>query len=87
MRQLFWGRWSMISGTVMVSVGLHQLEATVFGTGAPAVVMVLVESSHENQRKVLDPLRSAKARLQIALMIPAIMRAPVEEPEPLPDDG
>lgn len=159
----------MISGTVMVSAGLHRLEATVFGTGAPAVViepsfggaaedwakiaqelaeettvvtydrapygasspaqdartprdiaadldclltelgvtgplalvghsaggiymrayaaehldrvagMVLVESSHENQRKVLDPLRSAKTRLQIALMIPAIMRAPVEE--------
>lgn len=159
----------MISGTVIVPAGLHQLEATVFGTGTPAVViepsfggaaedwakiaqelaeettvvtydrapygasspaqdartprdiaadldclltelgvtgplalvghsaggiymrayaaehldrvagMVLVESSHENQRKVLDPLRSAKTRLQIALMIPAIMRAPVEE--------
>lgn len=159
----------MISGTVIVSVGLHQLEATVFGTGAPAVViepsfggaaedwakiaqelaeettvvtydrapygasspaqdartprdiaadldcllaelgvtgplvlvghsaggiyvrayaaehldrvagMVLVESSHENQRKVLDPLRSARTRLQMALMIPSIMRKPVEE--------
>jgi pimeloyl-ACP methyl ester carboxylesterase len=159
----------MTSGTVMVSVGLHQLEATVFGTGAPAVViepsfggaaedwvkiaqelaeettvvtydrapygvsspaqdartphdiaadldrlltelgvtgplvlvghsaggiymrvyaaehldqvvgMVLVESSHENQRKVLDPLRSAKTRLRIAFMILSIMREPVEE--------
>ena len=159
----------MISGTVIVSVGLHQLEATVFGTGTPAVViepsfggaaedwakiaqelaeettvvtydrapygasspaqdartprdiaadldclltelgvtgplvlvghsaggiymrayaaehldrvagMVLVESSHENQRKVLDPLRSARTRLQIALMIPSIMRKPAEE--------
>ena len=159
----------MTGGTVTVSVGLHQLEATVWGTGTPAVViepsfggaaedwakiaqelaeettvvtydrapygasspardartphdiaadldclltklgvtgpvvlvghsaggiyvrayaaehldrtagMVLVESSHENQRKVLDPLRSARTRLQIALMIPSIMREPVAE--------
>ncbi|HET9079670.1 MAG TPA: alpha/beta hydrolase [Trebonia sp.] len=41
--------------------------------------MVLVESSHENQRKVLDPLRSARTRLRIALMIPTIMREPAGE--------
>ena len=36
--------------------------------------MVLVESSHEGQRPVLDPLRSAKIRLNSALTIPAIIR-------------
>ena len=36
--------------------------------------MVLVESSHEGQRPVLDPLRSARTRLDTALMIPAIIR-------------
>ncbi len=36
--------------------------------------MVLVESSHEGQRPVLDPLRSAKNRLDSALTIPAIIR-------------
>ncbi|MGH3210866.1 MAG: alpha/beta fold hydrolase [Trebonia sp.] len=36
--------------------------------------MVLVESSHEGQRPVLDPLRSAKSRLDTALVIPAIIR-------------
>jgi pimeloyl-ACP methyl ester carboxylesterase len=36
--------------------------------------MVLVESSHEGQRPVLDPLRSAKNRLVTALMIPSIIR-------------
>jgi pimeloyl-ACP methyl ester carboxylesterase len=41
--------------------------------------MVLVESSHENQRKALDPLRSAKTRLQMALTIPAIRRQSAEE--------
>ena len=41
--------------------------------------MVLVESSHENQRKLLDPLRDVKTRLQMAFMVPTIMRAPVEE--------
>lgn len=159
----------MRGGTVTVSVGQHQLEATVFGAGTPAVViepsfggaaedwskiartlametavvtydrapygassvardgrtphdiaadldglltelgvtgplvlvghsaggiymrayaaghldrvagMVLVESSHENQRKVLDPLRPAKTRLRMAFMIPTIMRASAEE--------
>ncbi len=154
----------MADGTVMISVGRHQLAATVFGEGSPAVViepsfggaaedwekiartiaeettvitydrapygpssaardarsprdiaadldrlllelavtgplvlvghsagglyvrayaaahldrvagMVLVESSHEGQRPVLDPLRSAKNRLDTALVIPAIMR-------------
>jgi pimeloyl-ACP methyl ester carboxylesterase len=153
----------MAGGTVMVSVGRHRLEATVFGEGGPTVViepsfggaaedwekiaqalagettvvtydrapygassaardartprdiaadldgvlaevgltgpvvlvghsaggiymrayaaehldrvvgMVLVESSHEAQRSALDPLRGARARLQIALMIPAII--------------
>jgi pimeloyl-ACP methyl ester carboxylesterase len=36
--------------------------------------MVLVESSHEGQRPVLDPLRSAKTRLNSALTIPSIVR-------------
>lgn len=36
--------------------------------------MVLVESSHEGQRPVLDPLRSTKNRLDAALVIPAIIR-------------
>lgn len=36
--------------------------------------MVLVESSHEGQRPVLDPLRSARNRLDTALVIPAIIR-------------
>src|ERR1700758_1538377 len=36
--------------------------------------MVLVESSHEGQRPVLDPLRSARNRLEAALMIPIIIR-------------
>jgi pimeloyl-ACP methyl ester carboxylesterase len=35
--------------------------------------MVLVESSHEGQRPVLDPLRSRKIRLATALAIPSIM--------------
>jgi pimeloyl-ACP methyl ester carboxylesterase len=159
----------MTDGTVMVSVGRHRLEATVFGSGAPAVVvepsfggaaedwakiaqtlaeettvvtydrapygassaardarsprdiaadldgllaglgvtgplvlvghsaggiymrayaaghldrvagMVLVESSHESQRRLLDPLRSVRTRLQMAFMIPSILREPVEE--------
>jgi pimeloyl-ACP methyl ester carboxylesterase len=154
----------MADGTVMISVGRHQLAATVFGEGSPAVViepsfggaaedwekiartlaeettvvtydrapygassaardaraprdiaadldgllralgvtgpavlvghsaggvyvrayaaahldrvagMVLVESSHEGQRPVLDPLRSARNRLDTALVIPAIVR-------------
>jgi pimeloyl-ACP methyl ester carboxylesterase len=41
--------------------------------------MVLVESSHEGQRPVLDPLRLVKTRLQIAFMIPSIIREPREE--------
>ena len=36
--------------------------------------MVLVESSHEGQRPVLDPLRSPRTRLDTALVIPAIIR-------------
>ncbi len=36
--------------------------------------MVLVESSHEGQRPVLDPLRSRKSRLDAALVIPSIIR-------------
>jgi pimeloyl-ACP methyl ester carboxylesterase len=154
----------MTDGTVMISVGRHQLAATVFGAGSPAVVietsfgggaadwekiartlaeettvvtydrapygassvardartprdiaadldgllralgvtgpavlvghsaggiyvrayaaahldrvagMVLVESSHEGQRPVLDPLRSGRNRLDTALVIPAIIR-------------
>jgi len=36
--------------------------------------MVLVESSHEGQRPVLDPLRSGKNRLITALTIPLIIR-------------
>ena len=36
--------------------------------------MVLVESSHEGQRPVLDPLRSRKDRLDTALVIPSIIR-------------
>lgn len=159
----------MACGTVMVSVGRHRLEATVFGAGSPAVViepsfggaaedwakiahrlseettvvtydrapygassaardartphdiasdldglltelgltgplvlvghsaggiymrayaaehldrvvgMVLVESSHEYQRKLLDPLRSVPHRLRLAFMIPSIMRRPARE--------
>lgn len=41
--------------------------------------MVLVESSHENQRKMLDPLRSAKNRLGMAFMALSIMWKPAEE--------
>ena len=40
--------------------------------------MVLVESSHERQRPVLDPLRSRRSRLDIALVIPSIMRESLE---------
>jgi pimeloyl-ACP methyl ester carboxylesterase len=159
----------MTGGTVMVSVGRHQLEATVFGAGGPAVVvepsfggaaedwekiaqtlagettvitydrapygassaardartphdiaadldgllarlgvtgpvvlvghsaggiymrayaaehldrvagMVLVESSHEGQRPVLDPLRGLRTRLQMAFMIPSIISEPRAE--------
>src|ERR1700742_3805902 len=36
--------------------------------------MVLVESSHEGQRPVLDPLRSARNRLVTALTVPSIIR-------------
>jgi pimeloyl-ACP methyl ester carboxylesterase len=36
--------------------------------------MVLVESSHEGQRPVLDPLQPARTRLNTALTIPAIVR-------------
>jgi pimeloyl-ACP methyl ester carboxylesterase len=36
--------------------------------------MVLVESSHEGQRPVLDPLQSAKNRLVTALIISSIIR-------------
>jgi pimeloyl-ACP methyl ester carboxylesterase len=36
--------------------------------------MVLVESSHEGQRPVLDPLRSTRNRLGTAFTIPAIIR-------------
>jgi pimeloyl-ACP methyl ester carboxylesterase len=43
------------------------------------VGMVLVESSHEGQRRVLDPLRLVKTRLQMAFMIPSIIRGPREE--------
>jgi pimeloyl-ACP methyl ester carboxylesterase len=154
----------MTDGTVMISVGRHQLAATVFGEGSPAVViepsfggaaedwekiartlaeettvvtydrapygassaardartprdiaadldgllrelgvtgpvvlvghsagglyvrayaaahldrvagMILVESSHEGQRRVLDPLRSARNQLDTALVVPAILR-------------
>jgi pimeloyl-ACP methyl ester carboxylesterase len=35
--------------------------------------MVLVDSSHEGQRPVLDPLRSRKSRLDAALVIPSII--------------
>lgn len=159
----------MVSGTVTVQVGRHRLAATVFGQGAPAVVvepafggcaedwekiaetlagettivtydrapygassaardkrtphdiaadldgllgklrvtgplvlvghsaggiymrayaaehldrvagMVLVESSHETQRPVLDPLRSVRARIQTVFMIPSIIREPEAE--------
>ena len=40
--------------------------------------MVLVESSHEGQRQVLDPLRSPKRRLDTALVIPSVMRDSLE---------
>jgi pimeloyl-ACP methyl ester carboxylesterase len=36
--------------------------------------MVLVESSHEGQRPVLDPLGSLRTRLDTALVIPAVIR-------------
>ncbi|HEX3716112.1 MAG TPA: alpha/beta fold hydrolase, partial [Trebonia sp.] len=35
--------------------------------------MVLVESSHEGQRPVLDPLRSRRNKLGSALAVPSIM--------------
>lgn len=35
--------------------------------------MVLVESSHENQRLVLDPLRSRRERLNAKITIPAVI--------------
>jgi pimeloyl-ACP methyl ester carboxylesterase len=37
--------------------------------------LVLVESSHEGQRHVLDPLRSPRERLGAALTVPAIITA------------
>lgn len=40
--------------------------------------MVLVESSHEGQRPVLDPLRPRSVRLRVALTIPSIIRESVE---------
>jgi pimeloyl-ACP methyl ester carboxylesterase len=40
--------------------------------------MVLVESSHESQRPVLDPLRPRRSRLEAALTIPAIIRESLE---------
>jgi pimeloyl-ACP methyl ester carboxylesterase len=40
--------------------------------------MALVESSHEGQRPVLDPLRPRKVRLRTALTIPAIIRESLE---------
>lgn len=40
--------------------------------------MVLVESSHEGQRPVLDPLRPLQVRLKALLMIPAIIRSPLD---------
>ena len=40
--------------------------------------MVLVESSHEGQRPVLDRLRPRRVRLQGALTIPAIIRESLE---------
>lgn len=40
--------------------------------------MVLVESSHEGQRPVLDPLRPRRIRLDNALAIPSIMRESLE---------
>jgi pimeloyl-ACP methyl ester carboxylesterase len=39
--------------------------------------MVLVESSHENQRKLLDPVRSVPSRLRMAFTIASIIRRPV----------
>jgi pimeloyl-ACP methyl ester carboxylesterase len=36
--------------------------------------LVLVESSHENQRQVLDPLRSWRGRLEGALIIASLLR-------------
>jgi pimeloyl-ACP methyl ester carboxylesterase len=36
--------------------------------------LVLVESSHEGQRPVLDPFRSRRNRLDTALAVPSIMR-------------
>src|SRR5215469_12056135 len=36
--------------------------------------MVLVDSSHEGQRPVLDPLRPRAARLRAAMTIPSIIR-------------
>ena len=40
--------------------------------------MVLIDSSHEGQRAVLDPLRSARDRLSAILTIPAIARESLE---------
>ena len=40
--------------------------------------MVLVESSHEGQRPVLDPLRPARVRLRGAMTIPSIIRESLE---------
>jgi pimeloyl-ACP methyl ester carboxylesterase len=40
--------------------------------------MVLVESSHEGQRPVLDPLRPATVRLRGAMTIPSIIRESLE---------
>jgi pimeloyl-ACP methyl ester carboxylesterase len=41
--------------------------------------MVLVESSHEGQRPVLDPLRQVRTRLQMAFMVVSIIREPRRE--------
>jgi pimeloyl-ACP methyl ester carboxylesterase len=40
--------------------------------------MVLVESSHEGQRRALEPLQSRKNRLENALIIPTIIRESAE---------
>jgi len=41
--------------------------------------MILVESSHEGQRLVLDPLRPRKDRLKTALVIPSIIRESLDQ--------
>jgi pimeloyl-ACP methyl ester carboxylesterase len=60
---------------VLVGHSAGGIYARAYAVAHPDLVagLVLVESSHEGQRHVLDPLRSRRERLGAALTIPAII--------------